>query len=134
MIFTVLFTPFQSPAAARNLRVVVVNRPTIIAFFPPVTDEELSKSPDTNEALADFQYYAKRARKELQEAGIDFVEVYTTSFAVKSDRKTTVFRGEKTNVGYYFVAPGKASRIEYGVMTDSDILRIATEYFRLMNK
>jgi hypothetical protein len=41
----------------------------------------------------------------------------------------TAFRPLKGNVGYHFVVPGRKPRIEYGVMTDADLLQVANEYF-----
>jgi len=99
-----------------------------VAFFTPVTDAELDKNPDENEALADFQVYAERVRGQLERMGIAFEEIYATSFVVKCDAKTRRFR-PKTGVGYYFVAPGKLPHVEYGVMTDADILQVAREHF-----
>jgi len=32
-------------------------------------------------------------------------------------------------VGYYYIAPGRKPRLEYGVATDLDILQIASDYF-----
>ena len=121
-------------AAAPKQRVVIVSGPTVVAFFPPVTQAELSNEPDTNEALADFRYYAARVRERAGEVGIDFEEIEASSFSVKCGAKTMVFRPKKTKVGYYFVAPGKSPHVEYGVMTDSDILHIATEYFQIAPK
>jgi hypothetical protein len=109
--------------AASTEKVVVVKRSTVVAFFPPVTDAEPKKDPDTNEALADFQDNAGRVRDRLAAIGIDLEEVYATSLIVKCGEKTTTFRPKKIKVGYYFVAVGKSPRVEYGVMTDSDILR-----------
>ena len=100
--------------AAPKGKLVVVDRPTVVAFFPPVTDAEISNDPDTNESLADFQFYATRVRKELHSAGIDFEEIYALSFAVKCGTKTMTFHPKKTTVGYYFIAPGKPPRVEYG--------------------
>jgi hypothetical protein len=37
------------------------------------------RNQDTNEALADFQNYAKQARDRLAKMGIDFNEVYGNS-------------------------------------------------------
>jgi len=115
--------------AAPNEKVVVVSGPTVVAFFPPVTQAELSKDADTNEALADFQYYAGRLREQLRHAGVDFEEVYASSLLIECGAKTTRFRPEKVEVGYYLIAPGKSPRVEYGVMTDEDILQVAYEYF-----
>jgi hypothetical protein len=35
--------------------------------------------------------------------------------------------------GYYLVAYGKKPQIEYGVMTDTDLLDLAKQYFGLAN-
>jgi hypothetical protein len=123
-----------SLVAAQKQTVIIVDRLTVVAFFPPVTDAELDKDPDTNEALSDFQLYTRQARKRLEAVDIQFQEIYATSFDVRIHGKTTTFRPKKIKVGYYFVAPDKAPRIQYGVMTDIDILQVATEYFRLPSK
>jgi hypothetical protein len=96
--------------------VVIVSGPTVIAFFPPVTQAELSNEPNTNEALADFRYYGARVRERAGEVGIDFEEIHASSFSVRCGAKTVVFRPKKTKVGYYFVEPGKSPRVEYGVL------------------
>jgi hypothetical protein len=116
-------------AAAEKQPLVVVGGPTIVAFFPPVTDAELQKDADTNESLADFQLYATRVREPLKKAGIDFHELYAHSFRLRVGKVVTTVRPVKVDVGYYIVAPGKAPRIEYGVMTDADLLQVANEYF-----
>lgn len=104
-----------------------VRQPTILAFFPPLTQADLNG--ETNEALADFQFYAMQVRKPLRRAGIEFQEVYAESFRIRIQKRVTTFRPAKVSVGYYFVAPGKKPRIEYGVMTDTGLLQIANEYF-----
>jgi hypothetical protein len=121
-------------ARAQTLKVVVASGPTVIAFFPPVTTKDLSQDPDTNESLSDFQFYAQSARAKLHDSGIDFQEVYASSFSVKCGSKTKNFHPQKTQVGYYFVAPGKSPHVEYGVMTDADILQVAKKYFRSIPK
>ena len=52
-----------APRAAEKQPVVVVRGPTVVAFFEPVPQAQLDKDPDTNEALADFQLYAKNVRE-----------------------------------------------------------------------
>ncbi len=123
-----------SLVAAAKQPVVVIRRPTIVAFFTPVTQADLKNDPDTNEALADFQFYAANVRRPLHDAGIDFQEIYALSFRVQRGTRTAIFRPGKVKVGYYFVAPGKKPRIEYGVITDTDLLKIAKEYFDLAGK
>lgn len=125
-----LLTDRISPlSAAEKAPLVVVGGRTIVAFFPPVSDAELQKDADTNEALADFQLYATRVREALKKAGVDFHELYTQSFRVRVGESVTTFRPVTVDVGYYFIVPGKEPRIEYGVMTDADLLQLANEYF-----
>lgn len=115
---------FEGHAQDSSEPTFVVRGPTILAFFPP-TD------PDTNEALSDFQQYARQARAPLSKLGVDFKEVYVGSFRVTSAGRTTRFRPGRTKVGYYFVLPGKKPRVEYGVMTDSDLIQDAKDHFGL---
>ena len=100
-----------------------------MAFFGPVTQAKPGKDPDTNEALADFQLYATNVREPLRKEGIEFHELYAHSFRLRLGNKVTTFRPVKVDVGYYLVAPGKKPGIEYGVMTDADLLKLANEYF-----
>jgi hypothetical protein len=120
----------EPTGAAQTLKVIVVSGPTVIAFFPPVTEKDLLDDPDTNEALSDFQFYAQMVRGELHDAGIDFQEIYASSFGVKCKGKIKTFHPQKEQIGYYFVMPGKSPHVEYGVMTDADISLIAKKYFR----
>ena len=103
--------------------------PTIFAFFPPVTEEELSQDPDTNTVLDDFQFYAGKVRQPLAKKGIEFREVYARRFSIRSGKTVSTFTPRKIQVGYYFVAPGKKPHIAYGVMTDADLLQAADAYF-----
>jgi hypothetical protein len=134
IVLPMVFLTCLALEARPKRTLIVVNRPTVVAFCPHVSDAEMSKDPDTNEALSDFQVYARGAREKLRKAGVDFEELYVDSFEVKCEGKTTVFRPGKIKIGYYFIAPGKPPRIQYGVMTDDDILQTATEYFHLASK
>ena len=110
-----------------------VHGPTVVAFFPPVTQAEMSDG-ETDESLDDFQFYAKSAHSHLAKAGVDFHEVFAHSFRVRLGTKTITFHPAKLDVGYYLVAPGKKPHVEYGVMTDTDLLHLAGEYFDLALK
>ncbi len=119
--------------AAEKQPVVVVVGPTVVAFFL-VTKTELQQDADTNEALADFQFYAKEVREPLKKKGIKLQEVYAQSFKVRIGQEATVFRPAKGNVGYYLIVPGKNPRIEYGIMTSTDLLQVANDYFGTSSK
>ncbi|MBZ5505500.1 MAG: hypothetical protein LAO78_08440 [Acidobacteriia bacterium] len=118
-----------APVAAEKQPIVAVRGPTILAFFKPVPQAKLDKNPDTNEALADFQLYATNVREPLRKAGIEFHELYVNSFRLQVGSRLIMFRPAKVDVGYYLVAPGKKPRVEYGVMTDADLLQLANKYF-----
>jgi hypothetical protein len=115
--------------SAEKQPVIAVRGPTVVAFFEPVPQAQLDKDPDTNEALGDFQFYAKNAREPFRKAGIEFHELYASSFQLREGKRMTTFRPAKVKVGYYLVVPGKTPRIEYGVMTDADLLQLAHAYF-----
>jgi hypothetical protein len=125
-----LLTSAMAAVAQKSVQqqvLIAVTRPTIIAFFSPVDDS--STDADTNEAMADFQWYAMEARKKFRNTQIDFHEIYTHSFRVQVGNKVTMFRPGKVEIGYYFIRPGKTPRVQYGVMTDADLLQLAKEYF-----
>jgi hypothetical protein len=124
----VLLVALSLMAAPKNA-IVVIKGPTVVAFFPPVSATELKADPDTNEALSDFQVYAARVRKPLNDEGVAFKELYAKSFRVQQGKRIATFRPGKVEIGYYFAAPGKKPRIEYGVLTDDDIIKIAKGYF-----
>ncbi len=79
--------------------------------------------------LADFQFYARKVREALKKTGIEFSEVYGNSFRVRIGKDVVLFRPAKDNAGYYLIVPGKKPRIEYGVMTNTDLLQVAKDYF-----
>lgn len=110
-----------------------ISQPTVIAFFPSNAKAN-SKTDDMSESLSDFQLYAESARQQFQKVGVDLEVVYARSFRVVADSKAVTFHPAKAEPGYYFAAPNKKPRIEYGVMTDAEILRVAQEYFGLVVK
>jgi hypothetical protein len=114
---------------AKPVPVFVVHGPTIIAFFRHVTDEEMESDPDTNEVLSDFQLYYSQARAPLRKAGIDFPHADTLTFKIRIGKKVQRYRMGKIGVGYFFIAPGKKPKIEYGVQTDAGLLDAARKYF-----
>ncbi len=110
-----------------------IHQPTVLAFFRPTShaDESGSKA---NDALSDFQVYLRQASVPLGKAGIEVHDVYARSFQVRDGMKTTTFQTKKIGIGYYLVSPGKKPRVEYGLMSDSDLVRVASEYFDMTIK
>jgi hypothetical protein len=119
-----------SSHAGSRITTIEAKGPTIIAFFHPVTKAELRKDTDLNEALSDFQYHLRKAKPRLEDAGISVHEIYSTSFRIKLPSTTITFKTKDIHVGYYFILPGKEPSIQYGVLTDIDLLHFADDYFR----
>lgn len=115
--------------ATKPETVFVIQKPTVMAFFTPVTEKELENDPDLNEVLSDFQLYNSEVHEPFARAGIDFQEADALSFKIRIGKTVQTFRTGKIGVGYYFIAPGKEPRVEYGVMTNTDLLEIARKYF-----
>jgi hypothetical protein len=115
--------------ATKPVPVFVIHQPTIIAFYPHFTQDELDKGEGDAAAMDDFSFYASKAEKRLHKAEINFLPVETHSFRVRVGTKVQYFQGGKISIGYYFIAPGKEPHIEYGVMTDEDIYYAARKYF-----
>jgi hypothetical protein len=117
-------------SAAEQQTRFVVTRPTLISFFLDSTDKKVRR--DGNEALAGFQFYLPDAEHTLEQAGVEVHQVFhVTSFRVKSRSQWRTFAPRKVTFGYYFVAPGREPRIEYGADDTDTILGFAAEYFHL---
>jgi hypothetical protein len=130
IVGVVLVTLAASLGASGALKAptIIVRKATMVAFFPPVPASGEYDS-DTNDDLSDFQYYLSGVREPLRKAGIDLHEVYSNAFFIRVGKSTTQFRPKQSDVGYYFIAPDKKPRIEYGIMTDEELLEAAHEYF-----
>jgi hypothetical protein len=110
-----------------QLPAIEIQRATIIAFGPPTTQAG-GTDADASKARSDFQFYSKRAKLQLTKAGIEIQELHAHAFRIHLGSETTVFH-PKTDLGYYLIALGKKPLIQYGVMTDADLLLIAKRYF-----
>jgi hypothetical protein len=106
-----------------------IQGPTIVAFFPPMTDADLDADPDMNEVLSDFQLYVSAAKGPLQKSGVDFQVATARSFEIRIGTKVRLVQTGRVGIGYYFVALGKKAYVQYGVMTDAEILETAAKYF-----
>jgi hypothetical protein len=119
----------NTQTSAKQPQAFVIHRPTIVAFFPPITEAEANSGEGDAEALSDFNYYLYMVRKRLESAGIEIQEVNGLSFQIRDGTKTRTFQTGKIGIGYYLIAPGKEPRVEYGVMTDEDLVETAHTYF-----
>ena len=125
---TTTIAGFSAAQTATKRPVIEVQKPSIVAFYPPLSASDAEK-PEEIESLSDFRLSIEGARKSLRAAGIEIHEVYSTSFRIRVGAKTTSFHPTEDGVGYYLIAPGKPPSVEYGVMTDADLIHVAKQYF-----
>ncbi len=116
-------------AAADAVPALRASGPTIVAFFPPVAQKQVTADADLSETLGDFQIHLRRAKQRLEASGIKVHELYTRQFQVEISGAVRMFRPAKNGIGYYFIRPGSEPRIEYDVMSDVDIVDAAAQYF-----
>jgi hypothetical protein len=128
-VVCLIAAPVLNGAPAEKQPLVIVRGPTVVAFFAPVSDADLEKDPYLGDALSNFQSCALAVGKPLKQSGIEFHELYARSFAVHLGSGTSTFRPAKLDVGYYFVRPGKAPHVVYGVKTEDEVMHIAKTYF-----
>ena len=120
----------QSPS---QIPTIEIQQDTVIAFYTPAP-MSVDPNADSNEALSDFQFYAESVQQPLGKLRIDFKVLYVRSFRLHFNGRNTEFRPKSDTAGYYLIAPGRKPLIEYGVMTDADLLLVAKRYFGLAVK
>ena len=96
-VLALLGNAFSMPAAGPPA--FVVHGPTVIAFFPRVTQKQVDSDPELSEALGDFQYYATEAAEQLRKAGITFRQVFAPSLRVRLGTGVITFRPGKAQSG-----------------------------------
>jgi hypothetical protein len=120
----------QQHRRAEPPKAIVVTKPTVIAFFAPMTQAEANSGEDDAEALSDFNFYAYQVEARLKQAGIRLEVINGRWFRVRVGGKVATVR-IGNDAGYYFIAPGKKPHVEHGVMTDEDLVDVARKYFAL---
>ena len=124
-------TPARTTALSTAKKAVVVTGPTLVAFFA-ISQSEVDADPDGAEALGDFRHHLGGARAALERAGFAVHETYADTVRLLVSGRTIDFRPREHSVriGYYLIAPGRAPQIEYGVLTNDDVVDVAMAYFR----
>lgn len=131
LLVGIVFIAVPSPSqSVKKIPCFNIVRPTVVAFFAAVAWKD-HEDGETNESLSDFQFYSGTVKQALAKAGIEFHVVYADAFRVRAGAKVKTFSIAKEGVGYYLVAPGKKPLVEHGVMTDTDLLQVADQYFGL---
>ena len=118
-----------APVLSAGEKPIRITGPTVIAFFPAVTQDAVDKDSDLNDALDDFQWYVREAREPFAKAGVRLHEVYAQRIVVRIGRTTKTLIPGEPKVGYYFIAPGREPLVSYGVDRDEGLFDTAREYF-----
>jgi hypothetical protein len=108
--------------------IIVVTGPTVIAFFGQPSETGLMTGA-RYKASSNFHLHAAHARKAFTNLGIAFHELYTDSFGLRTGNLLLIFHPGKAGGGYYLIAPGLKPCIEYGILSDADLLQLAKRYF-----
>ena len=84
--------------------------------------------PYCEDALDDFQFYLREIHERFDESAIRIHECYRPSFEVEVRGQKKQFT--QNSVGYYLISPDKEPRVEVGVVTDADLVRLMNRVLR----
>jgi hypothetical protein len=109
---------------------VLVQGPTLVAFYPQVTQAQVDSSEELATVFDDFSYHLSTATDGLRALGIAATERPVGQIQLREAGRWRAFIPAKDSaaVGYLFVSPGRADRVYYGVMSHSDLIELAHEY------
>jgi hypothetical protein len=103
---------------------VHVRGPTLIAFYPTVTQAQVDSNEDLATVLDDFSVHLSAGRDSLLALGFTIVDhppgmIRVIEGAVARD---IALAPDSADVGFVFVAPGRRDRVLYGVTTGADLI------------
>jgi hypothetical protein len=103
---------------------VRVDGPTLIAFYPTVTQAQVDSSADLATVLEEFSLYLSTAQDSLRALGFVIIERPPGPFRVidRTGSRHINLRPDSADVGYVFVAPGRPHRVFYGVVTNPELI------------
>lgn len=103
---------------------VRIHGPTLISFYPTVTQAQIDSSEDLATVLDDFSYHLSTAQDSLRAMGFTIVDhpPGTIRIVDASGSRDIVLAPDSAEVGFVFVAPGRRDRVMYGVMTGGDLI------------
>jgi len=102
---------------------IVVNGPTLIAFYPAIPPTDTSE--ETATVMDDFSHHLSSASDSLKAMGFRIEMRVVDSVHVAQDNRVVDFKppNDSVDVGYYFARPGKNPLIVYGVRTNLDLIQ-----------
>ena len=109
---------------------VAIEGPTLIAFYPAVSQAQVDSSEELATVFDDFSYHLSSASDSLRALGITIESrpIGEIRFAEAGHRRQFLPARDSGEFGYLLVAPGRAQRVFYSVMSNSDLVEAAHEY------
>ena len=109
---------------------ISVTGPTIVGFFPLVSDAEIERNEDLAMALDNVAYHLGTATDSLEAQGFAVtMRAGDTLWFRNGDRRWVFARaGDSSDVGYYLTAPDQRSLTLYGLHTHVDLVARAWSF------
>ena len=109
---------------------VTVTTPTIVGFFPLVTDAEIERDEDLAMALDNVAYHLGTATDSLEAQGFAVtMRAGDTLWFRNGDRRWAFARAaDSSDVGYHLTAADQRSLTLYGVHTHVDLVERARSF------
>lgn len=132
-------TPATQPAPASDALAIVpdsawidVTGPTLIGFYPVVSNEQLEKDEGLATALDDFAFHLGTAQDSLQAAGftVHFRGGDTLWLRTGANRARVVRAADSSEVGYLFADTLMRRVFVYGVRGGAELVAYAHEFRR----
>jgi hypothetical protein len=120
----------DSASQSADSTLIVIEGPTLVAFYPPVSQAQVDTSEELATVFDDFSYHLSSAADSLRALGITVRERPVGDIRLVEAGKQRQFRPAKDSAdfGYLYLAPGRAQRVYYSVMSNSDLVETAHEY------
>jgi len=125
--------PAPAPAgpSPADSAAVVVAGPTVVGFFPPVTEAQTAADEELNALLDDFGWHLSAATVSLRARGYQVEVRFTdTLYFREGTRRWRFVPPDTARIGYYLVAPGRAPDVLYQIHTDEELVERGTAYLR----
>ena len=130
-------TADRSPPRPEGVRRIAITRPTIIGYFPAVTDAELDDSDGLSSALDHLQIALEKSDACFGSKGVSVQAVFADEIAVVYDGRVQeiVPMRKPDGIGAFLVAPGRPGRVVHAGRGPSSLVfylpAAASEYFQL---
>lgn len=122
-------------SSGQSTSAIEISGPTIVGFFPPLSESELERNARASEGLAHLRFALSKTSECLSAIQPD-IHLHLTAelaFVIADQVVQITLPSEPRNVGAYLLLPGKEPRAVYGAAGPSSLQMLmpnaASEYF-----